>query len=115
MLAEVTQFRDPVAGKSQLAELLRQVNAGRGFHHSILDWLKSNRLHAPALIFDIEQIEQRMQWLGQLAEPLSVVPLVAVKSCPDPEYLGLGNRHLGGFDVSNQAEYTCIPGSWKAS
>jgi len=109
MLAEVPQFRDLVEGKNHLAAILNEVKAGKYTHRTILDWLNSNRICGPALVFDIELIDQRMQWLSLLAEPLSLTPLVAVKSCPDPEYLGLGNKHLGGFDVSNQAEYSCLP------
>jgi diaminopimelate decarboxylase len=55
------------------------------------------------------RIEQRMQWLSELAGPLSISALMAVKSCPDPRYLGAAYKHLDGFDISNSAEYACLP------
>lgn len=113
MLAEVRPFRDPAAGQHQLADLLNQANAGKNFHRPILDWLHTKKFGEPTLIFDTELIEQRMQWLGELARPLSITPLVAVKSCPDAQYLGLGHKHLDGFDTSNLAEYSCLPDNLK--
>jgi diaminopimelate decarboxylase len=47
--------------------------------------------------------------VSELASPLSIRALLAVKSCPDPRYLSAGMKHLDGFDISNAAEYACLP------
>ncbi len=109
MLAEVRQFRDFAAGKTQLANILNHIHADGQFQHPILDWLDSNKKCGPELFFDISLIEQRMQRLSKLCTHRSITPLVAVKSCPDSQYLELAKKHLGGFDVSNAVEYACLP------
>ena len=109
MLAEVRQFRDPAEAQTQLAGLLKLANENRNFSSPILDWLQSGSINTPALVFDARLIEQRMQWLHELTRHLSITPLVAAKSCPAPEYLALGLKHLHGFDVSNPAEYAGLP------
>ena len=109
MFAEVPQSDGYAQGLSQLVEIERQRGLGQTFHPRVLDWMDANPHSGPTLIFDITRIEQRMQWLRGLAGPLSITALMAVKSCPDPLYLGAGMKHLDGFDISNSAEYACLP------
>lgn len=109
MFAEVTQSDGYAEGLSQLVEIERQRRLGQRSHPRVLDWLKANPRSGPTLVFDITRIEQRMQRLRELARPVSISALMAVKSCPDPRYLSAGMKHLDGFDVSNSAEYGCLP------
>lgn len=114
MFAEHSQLQDHArqdhaSTAAHLARLMRQANSGIAFQHPILDWSSSNPSDAPALHFDLGRVEQRMHWLGERARSLGITALVSVKSCPDPEFLGVGHRHLGGFDVSNLTEYAGLP------
>lgn len=108
MLAELIPTNDNVASIPHLAEIMRAFSAGKGFHHPVLDYCKSNGDNGPTLYFDMQRIEERMQWLGEVTRPLAIAPLLAVKSCPDAHYLEVAQRMLCGFDVSNSTEYESL-------
>ncbi len=109
MLVEVNRSKDQATGLARVAEIVRRGKTGTGFHHPVLDWLQQHTKRGPALIFDITRIKKRMAWLSEQAGSLSIDTLVAVKSCPQLRYLETAHKHLDGFDVSNPAEYACLP------
>ena len=109
MFTELDQLHDPDTGKRKLAEVLDQVRGGRGVSYPALPWLQTNRSGQPTLLFDLNAIEQRMLKLANISLRSDVMPLLAVKSSEEPEFLSLANRHLAGFDVSNKAEYGALP------
>ncbi|MFC1776406.1 hypothetical protein ACFL3I_03580 [Pseudomonadota bacterium] len=109
MFVEVKQSNHAATRLHHLAEIMRIHRAGEGADYPVLDWLQTNPMSGPALIFDIGRIEQRMQWLKQIAGPLSIGTMLSVKSCADPQYLDAGNKYLDGFDISNPAEYASLP------
>lgn len=109
MLIEVSQSKDHATGLARIAEVVRRCKAGKGFYHPIIERLNAKPSNGPVLVFDINRIERRMAWLHELAKPLSIRTLVAVKSCPASRYLEAGQKLLDGFDVSSPAEYACLP------
>lgn len=109
MLTALDPFHNLEAGQRRLADTLNGARMGNRFSHPALSRLDSAHANSPALFFDLDTIAQRMQWLRETARPFSSTPLVAVKSCPGPEYLALAHEHLQGYDVSNQAEYAALP------
>ena len=108
-LAELGPFQGYATTTKELGRIFRQIKAGEGFEHPVWDRTQANPLAKPTLVFDLERIEARMQRLNQLVGEHSVTALLAAKSGPDPRYLGLGRQYLGGFDVSNLAEYEALP------
>lgn len=109
MMVEINQHSDYQAGLAQLVRSMKQHRGREGFVHPLVRWLKVNPVSSPTLFFDIGSIELRMQWLEQITRPLSISALLSVKSCTDPIYLGAANTYLDGFDISNPAEYACLP------
>ena len=94
---------------ANIKEVAGAFKAGKGFQHPVLDRFKANSDSGPSLYFDMQMVEQRMGQLAEVARPLEVTPLLAVKSFPDNRCLDAAQRKLGGFDVSNPAEYACLP------
>ncbi len=112
MLAELTdlhQLGGVEAGKRNLNNILGRVNQAHSFTHPILSVPNMPRISGPALLFDVKTIKDRMESMAKLARKFNVTPLLAVKCCNDPEFLGLAYKVLGGFDVSNIAEYSALP------
>ena len=109
MMTELSQFDDYASTTTHLAEIFRSLKNGKEFHHPLLDRLKLDNTKGPALIFDIDLIGQRMQWLNKLSAQMAITPLLAVKSCPEFQYLEMANKYLCGYDVSNAREYGCLP------
>ncbi len=89
--------------------LVDSFNAGKSFQHPVLNRFKANSDSGPSLYFDMEKVEQRMGQLAEVARPLDVTPLLAVKSFPDERCLAAAQRILGGFDISNPGEYAGLP------
>jgi len=109
MLVALDQTHDLAAGRHKLADLLNRVRTGHGFIHPVLPQYDLAQLGSPVLVYDLGTIGKRMRWISQQSRAISAIPLIAVKSSPDPEYLNLAYEHLGGFDVSNLAEYSALP------
>lgn len=109
MLAEIIKTPQSSDGLSDLVELMRRSRAAVAFEHPVLSWLESSQVENPTLIYDLDTVANRMQRLAEVAKPLFVEPLAAVKSCPDHTYLDVCASLLSGFDVSNIAEYECLP------
>ena len=108
MLAEVKKTPQLSDGLSDLVGMMRGARTVTAFEHPILDWLASNQIKRPTLIYDLDLMANRMQRLNEVARTLFVEPLAAVKSCPDRIYLNTCESFLSGFDVSNIAEYDCL-------
>ena len=94
---------------ANIKEAAGAFKAGKGFQHPVLDRFRANSDNGPSLYFDMQMVEQRMGQLAEVARPLEVTPLLAVKSFPDNRCLDAAQRKLGGFDISNPAEYACLP------
>ncbi len=110
MLAEIRPFREPIANDTSADELIARVMPAASYDHPLASWLKTNPLDAPSLIFDLDTIEARMAAVEKVASAHAAEALIAVKSCPAPEYLRAGQKCLSGFDVSNLEEYQLLPG-----
>ena len=109
ILIELEQFGKPKMGRSRFAAALQRARTGNIASHPVFAWAESERIDTPTLAFDMKAIRDRMHWLAELSGSFSVTPLLAVKSCTDAGFLGLAHQYLGGFDVSNLAEYSKLP------
>lgn len=109
ILIELEQFGKPRVGRERFVAALQAARAAASSSHPLLDWSGYDSLATPSLVFDLGAIERRMSRLASCARANSVIPLFAVKSCTEPEVLRLAARIIGGFDVSNMAEYALLP------
>ncbi len=109
MLKELNPIHDLSGGKEKIASLISAACSGSDYTHRALAWLQALQVDNPTLVFDLATIEERMTWLNTLAASYSIKPILAVKSCPEIEYLNLALDCLGGFDVSNIEEYSRLP------
>jgi diaminopimelate decarboxylase len=109
MLIALEPIRDLSQGQSRLAEILDKVRSGNNFSHAALSRLNTTRFDDPTILFDLNTIEERMHCMSAMAKSESMMPLVAVKSCPQPEFLTSAMKLQGGFDISNLAEYNALP------
>jgi diaminopimelate decarboxylase len=109
MLVELNPVRTLDAGKRDFATLMEQVRTGSAAEHASPPWLETSRITGPTLLFDLDNIKERMRLLKRLAGQFSATTLVAVKSCPQSAYLQSARECLDGFDVSNLAEYSALP------
>ena len=106
---EIEQFRKPGAGKERFFAAVQRAKSRNASFHPVLEWIDEKGTGSPALLFDRNEIENRMRFLAEVSESFSVSPLLAVKSCTDPGFLELARRYLDGYDVSNLAEYALLP------
>ena len=111
MLIEVKPTDSYEKGLTEITAIVRAAKKKAAMHHPVFETLSAGPMPKPTLVFDIKRIEDRMQWLSELCGPLGVLALAAVKSCPDPRYLEAAFKYLDGFDISNAAEYACLPDS----
>lgn len=108
ILIELEQFGKPKVGKEKFAVALQRARTNRLSSHPVRNWIETAGITRPTLVFDSKTIESRMRWLAEMSSSFSVTPLLAVKSCTDPEFLELAHLYLDGFDVSNLAEYSLL-------
>ena len=109
ILLQSEQFGKPGEGRDRFVTALQDTKNRNIASHPIYDWIRSEGLDRPALIFDITAIENRMRWLSEAGRNFRVSPLFAVKSCTDTRVLDLAHRYLSGFDISNLEEYSLLP------
>lgn len=109
ILVELEKVQKPALGKSRFASALERARARNIQTHPFLSRVASTGIGKPTLFYDLNVIKERMQWLADLSRSFSAIPLLAVKSCTDESFLGLAHQYLGGFDVSNAAEYLLLP------
>ena len=95
---------------SELTHVFSDLKAGIDRSHRLVHQLVAQPRDKPTLIFDLSEIEDKMQQLRLTAKKNDAEVLVAVKSAANPAYLETAKQQLDGFDVSNLREYEAIPG-----
>ncbi len=109
ILIDLGAFTKPAQGEARFTAALQQAKEKGATAHPVLKWVETAGIKKPTLAFDMNVIRERMRWLAGLSNSFSVTPLLAVKSCTDSAFLQMANNYLGGFDVSNLAEYSALP------
>lgn len=64
---------------------------------------------SPKIIYNLDVLRQRLQFISTAAKENGICILFAVKSFPSEEILTLANDYVHGFEISNIAEYSLLP------
>ena len=80
-------------------------------HTNITSYI--NNYQKPTLIYDLNKISKKMQFLANICQNSPVKMLFTVKSFPYREVIDLAYEIMPGFEISNLNEYQLLPNNIK--